>query len=105
MLKNRSYGPANFIYADGDVLFVHGHERIQADGKIVPPGLFKFCRFCKSEKSLAVSKTELQKSGNKIQQLSLVASFPLSGEEWTRLESGELLAIRDGRVIMEENSS
>jgi hypothetical protein len=29
----------------------------------------------------------------------------LSGEEWTRLESGELLAIRDGRVIMEENSS
>ncbi len=103
--KIRSYGPANFIYADGDALFVHGHERIQADGKIAPPGLFKLCRFCQSEKSQATSKNELQKFGSKVQQVRLVASVPLSGEEWTRLESGELLAIRDGRVIMEENSS
>ena len=35
----------------------------------------------------------------------MVASVPLSGEEWTRLESGELLAIQDGMVIMDENSS
>ena len=103
--KIQRYGLGNFIYADKDVLSVHGHERMTEDGKIAPPGLFKLCRFCHSEKSPAISKTELQKSGNKVQQVSLVASVPLSGEEWTRLESGELLAIRDGRVIMEENSS
>ena len=103
--KILSYGPANFIYADGDILFVHGHEIIQADGKIAPPGLFKLCRFFQSEKSLTVSKTELQKSGNKVQQVSQVASVTLSGEEWTRLESGELLAIRYGRGIMKKNSS
>jgi predicted glutamine amidotransferase len=44
--KFQSYGPANFIYADGDALFVHGHEIIKADCKIAPPGLFKLCRFC-----------------------------------------------------------
>ena len=103
--KIRSYGPANFIYADGDALFVHGHERMQADGKIAPPGLFKLCRFCQSEKSPSTAKTEIQNPGSKVQQVSLFASVPLSGEEWTRMESGELLAIRDGRVIMEENSS
>ena len=99
-----SYGSANFIHADGDALFVHGHQRIQADVKIAPPELFKLCRFCQSEKSAAVSKTELQKSSNKVQQVSLVTGEPLSEEEWIRLESGELIAIQDGRVIMEEIS-
>jgi hypothetical protein len=46
--KILSYGPANFIYADGDVLFGHGHERIKADSKIAPPGIFMLCRFCQS---------------------------------------------------------
>lgn len=33
--------PANFIYADGEVLFAHGNRRIQAaTGRIAPPGLF-----------------------------------------------------------------
>ena len=62
----RSYGPTNFIYADGYVLLVPGHERIQVDGKIDPPGNFKLSRFCQSEKSMAVAKTELQKSDNKV---------------------------------------
>ena len=44
----RSYGPANYIYADGDVLFVHGHERRKADCKIAPPEIFKLCCFCQS---------------------------------------------------------
>jgi predicted glutamine amidotransferase len=37
----RTMGPANFLYADGDVLFAHGHRRIQrATGKVEPPGLW-----------------------------------------------------------------
>ena len=69
--------------------------------KLLHLDFFQLCRFCKSEKSSAVSKTELQKSGNKVQQVSLVASVPLSGEEWSSLKSVELLVIRNGRVIME----
>jgi predicted glutamine amidotransferase len=99
--KIRSNGPANFIYAAEDALFVHAHERIYADGKIAPPELFKLCHLCQSEKALAVSKSELQKFHNKIQQVSLLVSVPLSGEEWSSLKSVELLVIRNGRVIME----
>jgi hypothetical protein len=36
----REIGLANFIYSDGDMLFAHGHRRIQHDGAIGPPGLF-----------------------------------------------------------------
>jgi glutamine amidotransferase len=30
----RELGPANFLYADGDVLFAHGHRRMQPDGTL-----------------------------------------------------------------------
>jgi len=43
----RELGPANFLYADGDALFAHGHRRIQpATGAIMPPGLFLMSRQC-----------------------------------------------------------
>jgi hypothetical protein len=43
----RNLGPANFLYADGEVLFVHGHRRIQAQtGNIEPPGLWLLSRSC-----------------------------------------------------------
>ena len=41
-----SLGPANFIYADGDVLFAHAHRRMQADGTIAAPGLWRLNRRC-----------------------------------------------------------
>lgn len=40
----RALGPANFLYADSDVLFAHGHRRIQAGGEIAPPGLWHLQR-------------------------------------------------------------
>jgi len=45
----RELGPANFLYADGEVLFAHGHRRIQAGGRIEPPGLFLLSRQCHDE--------------------------------------------------------
>ena len=44
----RELGPANFLYADGDLLFAHGHRRIQADGKIAPPGSGVFAGVARS---------------------------------------------------------
>jgi|GEM_PF-4045089 len=34
------FGPANFLYCDGEVLFPNGHRRKQADGTYSPPGSF-----------------------------------------------------------------
>jgi glutamine amidotransferase len=42
----RALGPANFLYTDGEVLFSHGHRRIQQDGTIGPPGLWHLSREC-----------------------------------------------------------
>jgi glutamine amidotransferase len=78
-------GPANFIYADGDALFVHGHRRRHDDGQIRPPGLHLLCRHCTS----AADGVDV----------ALVASVPLTAEPWRALEEGELVVLREGRVV------
>ena len=94
----RSLGPANFIYADGDVLFAHGHRRIQrATGSITPPGLWLLSRRC------AMADEPVRASGVSIapgfQELVLVASVPLSEEHWRPLGEGELVALAAGQVL------
>ena len=43
----RRLGLANFIYTDGDTIFLHGHKRKSpGDGVIRPPGLYFLCRSC-----------------------------------------------------------
>jgi predicted glutamine amidotransferase len=81
----RELGPANFIYSDGDVIFAHGHRRKGEAGAIEPPGLHVLCRACTS--------------ADEAQEVALVASVPLSGETWRALAEGEVIALRDGRVI------
>lgn len=45
----RKLGPANFLYADGELLFAHGHRRTQSDGTIAPPGLTMLSRTCAAD--------------------------------------------------------
>lgn len=42
----RELGPANFLYADGELLFTHGHRRLQSDGSTAAPGLHVLHREC-----------------------------------------------------------
>jgi predicted glutamine amidotransferase len=93
----RKLGPANFLYADGETLFVHGHRRIQASGKIEPPGLHVLSRQC------AEGGESLHCHGVSVcpgfQQVTLVASVPLTAEDWRPLAEGEVLAIASGKVL------
>jgi glutamine amidotransferase len=97
----RPLGPANFLYADGDVLFVHGHKRSQTVPEdIRPPGLHYLCRTCRAKKAgprliqgLAIGFSA------PVQEVVLVASVPLSGEPWQPLEEGEILVLQRGRVV------
>jgi predicted glutamine amidotransferase len=97
----RAIGPANFIYADGELLFAHGHCRTQADGRIAPPGLTMLRRRC------AVDLDTLPQAGVAVepqtgkQVLTLFASVPLSDETWRALEEGEIVVVRDGAVLGE----
>lgn len=95
----RALGPANFLYADGDALFVHGHQRTHADG-IRPPGLHVLCRTCAGE-SGAFAAEGLQIASSGAQAVVLAASVPLTpGEPWRALGDGEIISVRGGRIVL-----
>ncbi len=93
----RSLGSFNFVYADGDTLFVHSHIRKQDDGVERPPGLHLLVR---SSNTQAVDLTE---SGVMLapvaQELAIVASVPLTDDEpWEPVAPGEVIALKQGVV-------
>ena len=92
----RPLGPFNFIYSDGDTLFVHAHRRNQGDGNIRPPGLHLLVRSCNEQ------AVDLTQSGVILapiaQELVLVASVPLTDEAWEPIHEGEVVALKRGIV-------
>jgi glutamine amidotransferase len=96
----RSFGPANFLYADGETLFAHSHERHQNDGTRRPPGLHMLHRTCATDADgiegggLRVHKVEQGQS------VIVLASVPLTQDEaWTPLDPGTLLAMESGAIV------
>jgi glutamine amidotransferase len=94
----RALGPANFLYADGDALFVHGHKRTHPGG-IRPPGLHVLCRTCAGESGAFVAEG-LSIASAGAQEVALAASVPLTaGEPWRALGDGEIVTLRGGRIV------
>lgn len=92
----RPLGPANFIYADGDALFAHGHKRIHPGEGIRPPGLHLLCRACASLDAPGLRIAPAEPGGTQV----LVASVPLTDDPaWRALAEGEVVVIRQGRLL------
>jgi glutamine amidotransferase len=93
----RDLGSANLLYSDSDTLFVHAHRRTEPDSEIILPGLFVLSRNCEE------SVPDLSRSGVTLettrQALTLIASVPLTGEDWRPLGEGEVLAVQDGMIV------
>jgi predicted glutamine amidotransferase len=93
----RCLGPANFIYADGDTVFLHGDKRKTDDGDIKPPGLHLLHR------SREAASSPIEVPGLTItsdtQHVVLAASVPLTGEDWAAFSEGEVVAVCEGKVI------
>ncbi|MDH4190819.1 MAG: class II glutamine amidotransferase [Betaproteobacteria bacterium] len=99
----RPLGPANFIYSDGDAVFMHGHRRMHAGHREpMPPGLYQLCRRCAAQSDLAGVHAEgltISASGGGVQEVVLAASVPLTDEPgWRALAEGELVVARLGRI-------
>jgi predicted glutamine amidotransferase len=93
-------GPANFLYCDGDVLFAHGHQRLQsAMGRIAPPGLWTLQRVCKTPESPPAHQGGLAVEGAD-QSVVFIASVPLTAEAWRPLAEGEVIAVRAGELLV-----
>lgn len=100
----RQLGPANFLYADGEILFAHGHRRIQSGtGKIEPPGLFMLSRQCCHDGEAFEAQGVSVARG--FQEVVLIASVPLSGEPWQPIAEGEVVAVSLGKLIKESPTS
>lgn len=91
----RLLGPANFLYSDGEFLFVHAHKRIQRErGVVAPPGLWMVERHCSNSSSSTDTEGVIS-----VRDVSLLASVPLTQEAWRPLEEAELLVLRDGKQV------
>ncbi len=93
-------GMANFIYSDGDAVFVHGNRRREkVSDPPRPPGL------CLLDRAEGASPTGLYTSGLRISagqdrgEMVLIASVPLTDENWRPLAEGELVVLRRGSVV------
>ena len=94
----RDVGRANFLYADGDVLFAHSHIRIKDDGS-TGIGLHMLSRTCGNE-GIEVSGGGVNVStGIDDQSVTLLASVPLTDESWSPVDEGIVLALRGGAVV------
>jgi len=88
------FGAANFLYSDGDYLFVHSHQRRQDNGEICSPGLYLLQRRCHEHEML--NGVEIESD----QETILLASRPLSAENWQPLPAHTVLVIQQGRVLV-----
>lgn len=96
----RKLGPANFLYSDGEVLFVHADRRLQpGTQEVTAPGLYLYS--CRCELPDEGVKTAGITVAPGFQEVVLVTSVPLTtdGSAWLALEEGELLAIAEGKLL------
>lgn len=87
-------GSANFLYCDTDYLFVHSHYRRNDHDDLASPGLYLLERQCHEHDIRSDTTIEPD------QQMTLLASRPLSTEDWRPLPSNAVLVIQNGRVII-----
>jgi predicted glutamine amidotransferase len=95
----RALGAANFLYADGDALFAHGHRRLTKLGGLVePPGLWMLQRQGAPADAAPVHAAGVAAAHGDGTAL-FIASVALTDEAWRPLREAELIAVRDGEVI------
>ncbi|MBI3198990.1 MAG: class II glutamine amidotransferase [Rhodospirillales bacterium] len=92
----RPLGIANFLYCDGDFVFGHGHRRTQADGIVAPPGLWLRHRHhagTPAPPGVAIA------TGDADQEITLLASVPVTEGDWRPLDEGEIVVVAAGELV------
>jgi predicted glutamine amidotransferase len=90
-------GIFSFLYCDGEYLFVHSHKRTQPDGEIKPPGLYVLTRQGHHDSHRDIPGVKLQCEHDQ-PDMALVASMPLTGEDWQPLPTQTITVLHQGRV-------
>ncbi|MCZ6710097.1 MAG: class II glutamine amidotransferase, partial [Gammaproteobacteria bacterium] len=82
---------------DGDYLFAQANQRYQEDGTTRPPGLYILNRECSApQETVAGGGVSVTSDA---QAITLLASVPLTDEEWQPLPKNTILALSEGEVV------
>lgn len=94
----RQLGPANFVYCDGDTMFVYADRRRQVDGDYREPGLYLGQQTCLGgAEKISGGGVDI---GSPKQQIVMAASVPLTDDDWEPMHAGTLVALKDGEISM-----
>ena len=94
----RSFGPSSFLYADGDLLFVHADRRLQPlTGQVSAPALYRLA--CPADVPPMLLDDSHRAVSGTAQRVLLLASVPLTDEVWKPMSQGELMAVRNGEIV------
>lgn len=95
--KMKTLGIANIIYSDSEYVFIHSDKRLSPDGDILA-GLYMTRRRCSvDERKTSIEGLTMGQSNSK--DVVLVASVPLSDEEWQKIPEGEICVLKDGKEV------
>ena len=99
------FGPANFLYSDGELLFVHADKRVfEENGGFSEPRSPGLCqRSCNVEGDGEACHFQGMDIGLGQQRTTLFASVPLEDEGWEPLPEGTSVAVRDGEELLRRN--
>jgi len=93
-------GPSNFVYCDGRTLFAHGDvRRNPGETEVRATGLHALWRNFVVEDARAGPRGLCLPPGGRAERSVLLASVPLTAENWIALPRGRLLAVEDGRLV------
>ena len=93
----RPLGIANFLYSDGDFVFGHGHRRTQANGIVSSPGLW--CRHRHRHRAVHHKPGVAIDHDGDDQEITMLASVPVTGGKWRPLDDGEIVVIAAGELV------
>ncbi len=92
-------GAANFLYSDGINLFAHGHRQtLPGDAVSDAPGLYVNLYRSEAGSDMAIPCRGLRSEGD-CSEHALVATMPLSDDDWVPLNAGEIACFERGRRI------
>ncbi|MBU6422127.1 MAG: class II glutamine amidotransferase [Gammaproteobacteria bacterium] len=95
----RSRGIFNVLFSDGEYLYVHAHKRHWHHGdNPTAPGLWHLHRQAHTASSPSLAGLDVQAGASL--KIHLLASVPLSDENWQPLQEGALRVFRGGELLI-----
>lgn len=93
----RPLGTFNFLYSDGEFVFGHAHRRRQADGTMGPGLWFRHRHRAGHDTHEGDAGVALRPTDG-AQDLSLLASVPVTAGPWRPLAEGEIVVLAAGEL-------